>query len=171
MPSTPLLIGEHPATLDGEGRIQLPQALRDEWNPRREDFRLMASLEPDGGLCLRERQDWDHYVEDLRRAPVRTARARQTLLFLAAHSAPARCDKTGRIRIPDVLLTQAGIDRGTEGRRSVVLVGNLDDLRVWSLARWEAFREEARKDYAAGLDDLMGHRPLGPEGLVDRESA
>ena len=171
MPSSPLLIGEHPATLDGEGRIQLPQALRDEWNLRRDDFRLMASLEPDGGLCLRERQDWDHYVEDLRRIPMHTARARQTLLFLAAHSAPARCDKSGRVRIPDVLLAQAGIDRSVEGRKEVVLVGNLDDLRVWNVERWETFREEARKDYAAGLDELMGHRPLGPGGLVDRESA
>jgi MraZ protein len=171
MPSQPLLIGEHPATLDAEGRIQLPQVLRDEWNPRRADFRLMVNLEADGSLCLREREDWDRFVEDLRRAPTSNQRARRTLLFLAAHSAPVRCDKSGRVRIPDALLRQTGIDRMREGRREVVIVGNFDDLRVWSPDGWDAFREEARADYGAGLDDLLGHRPLGPEGLVDRESA
>ena len=37
MQGTARFTGEYPATLDGEGRIQLPLALRDEWNVRRDD--------------------------------------------------------------------------------------------------------------------------------------
>lgn len=170
--TTPLLlIGEHPATLDGEGRIQLSVSLRDELNPRRADFALMANLEPDGSLCLRERGEWQRYVDELRRAPLTNQRARRTLLYLAAHSSAVKCDKTGRVRIPDSLLLEIGIDRSSEGRKDVVLVGNFDDIRVWSPEGWAQFRSETRHDYGAGIDDLLSYRPLGPEGLVDRETA
>ena len=171
MSSPLLLIGEHPATLDGEGRIQLPVLIRDELNPRRADFALMANLEPDGSICLREREDWQRFVDELRRGPCSNQRARRTLQYLSAYSSAVKCDKTGRVRIPDTLLLEVGIDRAAEGRKDVVLVGNLDDVRVWSPAGWAQFRADARDDYSAGIDELMGYRPQGPEGLVDRETA
>ena len=165
------LLGEHPATIDGEGRIQLPLALRDEWNLHKPDFALMASLEPDGSLCLRTREDWDHHSEDLRRSPRPSARARQSLLLFAAYSSSVRCDKSGRVRVPDALLELVGIDRKAEDRREVVLVGNFEDVRLWSKEGWQAFRDAAREDFAAGIEELIEGRSLGPEGLVDRESA
>ncbi|MCP5023991.1 MAG: hypothetical protein GY930_19770 [bacterium] len=171
MSNSLLLIGEHPATLDGEGRIQLPASLRDEINPRRADFSLMANLEPDGSICLRERRNWEDFVEDLRRSPADSARTRRTLLYLASSSAPVKCDKSGRVRIPDVLLLQVGLDRSSTVHRDVVLVGNFGDMRVWNPEGWASFREEARADYGSGIDDLIGHKRLGPEGLVDRETA
>ncbi len=147
--------GEYPATLDGEGRIQLPLALRDEMNVRSADFRLMANLEPDGSLCLREREGWEAYVDQLRSRPTASLRDRRTLLFLAANSASVRCDKQGRIRIPDPLLTHAGIDRTKSGRKELVIVGNFDDLRVWNPDRWSAFGEEALADFGLGTDSLL----------------
>ena len=151
--------GEYPATLDGEGRIQLPLVLRDEWNIRREDFRLMANLEPDGSLCLREREGWEAYVDQLRSRPTASLRDRRTLLFLAARSAPVRCDKQGRVRIPDPLLEHAGIDRTQSGRKELVIVGNFDDLRVWHPDRWHAFGEEALADFGSGVDALLEGGP------------
>ena len=149
------LIGQHKATLDGEGRLQLPLGLRDEMNVRRPDFRLMANLEPDGSICLRERADWETHVDSLRRAAGASTRHRRAMLFLAAHSSPVRCDKQGRVRIPDSLLGSAGMDRQAKGRKELVLVGNFGDLRVWSPERWEAFGEEALEDFEGGLDSLL----------------
>ena len=166
-----LLIGEHPATLDGEGRIQLPVGLRDDLNPRATNFSLMANLDPEGSLCLRERQDWEEFVLDLKRSSMENARTRRAMQFLAAHSAAVKCDKTGRVRIPDALLLQVGLDRSIEGSRDVVLVGNFGDIRVWSPEGWADFRERARAEYGSGIDDLLGHKRLGPEGLVDRDTA
>ena len=130
----------------------------------------MANLEPDGSICLRERSEWQAYVDDLRRGPCTNQRARRTLQYLAAHSSAVKCDKTGRVRIPDSLLLEGGIDRAAEGRKDVVLVGNFDDVRVWSPAGWAQFQSDTRGDYSAGVDELLGYRPLGPEGLVDRET-
>ena len=80
-------------------------------------------------------------------------------------------DKSGRVRVPDTLLELVGIDRKAEGRREVVLVGNFEDVRLWSKEGWQAFRDAAREDFAAGMEELIEGRSLGPEGLVDRESA
>jgi len=160
MVSSNLYLGEFRATLDPEGRIQLPQALRDEMNVRRSDFRLMASLEPDGSICLREREDWDRYVDRLRSRPTASLRDRRTLLFLAANSAPVRCDKQGRVRIPDSLLLHAGIDRTKSGRKELVIVGNFEELRVFEAERWGAFGREALADYAAGVDALLVGGPI-----------
>lgn len=155
MQRTNRFTGEYPATLDGEGRIQLPLALRDEMNVRSSEFRLMANLEPDGSLCLREQEGWEAYVDDLRSRPTVSLRDRRTLLFLAANSAAVRCDKQGRIRIPDPLLAHAGIDRTKAGRKELVLVGNFDDLRVWHPDRWSAWGETALADFGPGIDALL----------------
>ena len=162
-------IGEYSASLDGEGRVQLPITLRDEMNVRRTDFRLMANLEPDGSVCLREREDWEAYVARLRRRRTASQRDRRTLLFLAANSAQLKCDKQGRVRIPDTLLSHAGIDRMQSGRKELVIVGNFDDLRVWHPDRWNAFGGEALADYGEGLDAMFVEE--SPGEVDDRESA
>lgn len=170
MVSSSTYLGEFRATLDPEGRIQLPQALRDEMNVRRTDFRLMANLEPDGSVCLREWEDWERYVQRLRSRPTANLRDRRTLLFLAANSAPVRCDKQGRVRIPDPLLLHAGIDRTKSGRKELVIVGNFDELRVFEPERWGVFGQEALADFAAGVDALLEGGPIVGDG-DDREPA
>lgn len=180
MPSTRHLLGVHTCAIDPEGRIQLPAALRDELNPRAADFRLMVNLEPDGSLCLREKDDWDAWTARLHARPAATQRERRTLLFLAAHASSIRCDKTGRVRIPDALLAAIGVDRepvrraqkGAEaGRREVVLVGGFTEVRVWSPAGWQRFGAAARDDFGAGLDALVGPPGAPPAGLPAGEPA
>lgn len=156
MTSSRQLLGVHTCTIDPEGRIQLPSALRDELNPRATDFKLMVNLEPDGSLCLREKEAWDTWITALHARPPATQRERRTLLFLAAHASSVRCDKTGRIRIPDALLTAIGVDREEPLRREVVLVGGFSEIRVWSPAGWTGFGTSARDDFGAGLDALLG---------------
>jgi len=150
------LLGVHSCTIDPEGRIQLPSGLRDELNPRATDFRLMVNLEPDGSLCLREKEDWDEWITALHARPAATQRERRTLLFLAAHSSSVRCDKSGRVRIPDALLASIGTDKNDPGRREVVLVGGFSEIRVWSPAGWAGFGTAVRDDFGAGLDALLG---------------
>lgn len=159
--ASPQFLGTYQATLDAEGRIQLPAALRDEINFRQPDFRLMATLEGDGSVCLRERADWERWTANLRgvREPLRQ-RDRRTLLTIAAHSSPAKCDKQGRVRVPDPLLVVLGLDRSKAKAREVVLAGAFQEIRVWSAAGWEEFSASARGTLASDLDDL-----LSPPGL------
>ncbi len=158
----PNFLGTYQATLDTEGRIQLPAALRDEINFRQPDFRLMATLEGDGSVCLRERADWDRWTAGLLGAsePL-LQQARRTLLTVAAHSAPAKCDKQGRIRVSDALLHVLGLDRSKVDTREVVLAGAFHEIRLWSAEGWEEFSSSARQSLGADLDELLA--PPRPE--------
>jgi DNA-binding transcriptional regulator/RsmH inhibitor MraZ len=64
-----------------------------------------------------------------------------------------------------------GVDRKLEGQRDVVVVGNFDDVRLWSREGWQSFRASALDEYAAGMDELLNGIPLGPDGLVSEKSA
>lgn len=156
----PQFLGVHSATIDAEGRIQLPAPLRDEVNVRQPEFRFMATLEADGSLCLRSQSAFAEWAALLQARPARDQKDRTTLLTVAAFSGPVKCDKQGRIRVPDALLNLAGIDRGNADAREVILVGGFQEVRLWSPGGWTEFALEARKGLGQGLDAL-----LAPEGL------
>jgi len=153
--SSPLFIGTHPATIDAEGRIQLPTGLRDALSLQQPEFRFVATLEGDGSVCLRERERWDSWARDLVARPVGDRRDRATLMTIAAHSAPVKCDRQGRVRVPDSLLALVGVDRRDKDAREVVLVGGFEEIRIWSPEAWARFSEAARADLGAGLDRLL----------------
>src|SRR5690606_32367773 len=102
------------------------------------------------------------WVTGLRAGADQGSRRRRVLLFLAANSAPVKLDRQGRIRVPDALLTKAGLDRGDEARRDVVVVGNFDDVRLWSPASWRAFEEAARASFDEDLEHLVTTRATAP---------
>ena len=154
--SSSLFLGTHSATIDAEGRIQLPAPLGDELSLRQPEFRFVATLEGDGSVCLREREHWDRWARALVAEAPRDQQARATLLTIAAHSAPVKCDRQGRIRVPDSLLGLVGVDRRVPASREVVLVGGFEEIRLWSPPSWEAFADRARADLGVGLDRLLG---------------
>ena len=164
---TPQFLGTYTATLDAEGRLQLPAALRDEINVRSPEFRLMATFEADGSLCLRLKEQFDAWIAALNDCPARDQRARTTRLTVAAFSSPVKCDKQGRIRVPDALLGLVGLDRSSPASREVILAGGLSELRLWSPAAWSAFSKSARETLGDGLDALLGAGPgVGPPAEV-----
>ncbi len=164
----PQFLGVHSATIDAEGRIQLPALLRDEVNVRQPEFRFMATLEADGSLCLRSQNAFAAWAALLQSRPALDQRDRTTLLTVAAFSAPVKCDKQGRIRVPDALLNLAGIDRGKADTREVILVGGFQEIRLWSPGSWAEFSREARTGLGEGLDALLAQGELSPAGTIPR---
>lgn len=152
----PSFLGVHPATIDAEGRIQLPTALRDEVNVRAPEFGFVATLDGSGSVCLRVREQFDAWVQALRARASVSQGDRRTLLTIAAHTAPVRCDKQGRVRVPDALLGLVGIDRTQKDAREVVLVGGFDEIHVWSPGGWAGWADGARTGLSEGLDRLVG---------------
>ncbi len=157
------MVGEHRATLDPEGRILLPMALRNLLNPSREDRPLMATLEPEGCISLRAEEVWDAYVEGFRGAEGEGLRRRRVVTLLAANSARVKCDRQGRVRVPDVLLAKASIERGSAEKREVVVVGDLEDVQIWHPERWDGFERTAKSSFGEDVDHLLGNRPGGAE--------
>ena len=156
MSSQSYLSGEHRAVLDGESRILLPLGLRNLLNPMREEVTLMASLEPEGCICVRRVDQWTNYVEDLRQQAGQTLRHRRVMMLVAATSAQVKIDKQGRLRLPDSMMAKAGIERPTtkSDKSEVVIAGHFDDLRLWASERWSNFCESAMADFGTDLEWL-----------------
>lgn len=149
------MVGEHAATLDAEGRILLPAPLRNLLNPAREEQALMATLEPEGGISLRSVEDWDRYVGTLRDRGSDGKRRRRVVMWLAAHSARVKCDRQGRVRVPDGLLSKAGVERSEEEKREVVVVGGLEQVVLWEPERWAEFCRVTEEVLSDDLDALV----------------
>ena len=162
----PQFLGVHSATIDAEGRIQLPALLRDEVNVRQPEFRFMATFEADGSLCLRSQAAFAAWAAALQARPARDQKDRTTLLTIAAFSAPVKCDKQGRIRVPDALLGLAGLDRARADAREVILVGGFQEIRLWSPAGWDEFSVQARRELGRGLDALMAPAQVSLHGTI-----
>ncbi|MAF65016.1 MAG: hypothetical protein CMJ84_05060 [Planctomycetes bacterium] len=152
---TPHFNGEHPASLDPESRILLPAPLR----RAREDAAegaapvpLVANLEPEGCLCVRRRDCWERHLADVRGLGPRDARARRLSMLMGATAVEVHYDRQHRLRFPERLLRRAGIARGDEEERSVVVVGHFEDLRFWDRERWASFSAEAQRCYAEDLE-------------------
>jgi division/cell wall cluster transcriptional repressor MraZ len=165
MSSQALFSGEHSTSLDPEGRILLPLGLRNVLNPTREEVTLMASLEPEGCVCVRRVEQWDAYVARLRERAGNTTRHRRLTMLLAATSAPIKLDKQGRLRIPDSIMLKVGIDRGDGERQGVVIAGHFDDLRIWGAEGWESFCAEALAAYGTDLELLECGEPSETRSL------
>ena len=116
----------------------------------------MATLEPEGCIALREPDRWVAYVDALRARATQAASSRRFLMYLAATSAAARCDRQGRVRVPDTLLRKAGLERERGAREELVVAGHFDEIHIWSRERWEAFESQARGSFADDLELLSG---------------
>ncbi|MFT7486207.1 MAG: MraZ protein [Candidatus Paceibacteria bacterium] len=173
MSSQSWLAGEHRTALDGEARILLPLGLRNLLNPLREEVSLMATLEPEGCICVRRVEQWDAYVQDLRQRAGQTLRARRVMMLVAATSVQIKIDKQGRLRIPDHLMSKAGIERMTDNddKTEVVVAGHFDDLRLWAVGRWDTFCEQALADFGTDLEWLHCGDAPRDDGPLPEESA
>ncbi len=136
-----MFLGTHTPRLDEKGRLFLPARFRDEL---------------EGGVVLTRGQDHCVFVYTLeefgRRAQAvesasqgsRAARDAVRTFFSGAFDQVP--DKQGRITLPPVLRTYAGLER------DCAVVGAGKRLEVWDLGIWEA-GEAAREDAFADLSE------------------
>lgn len=167
------LSGEHRTVLDAEARILLPLGLRNLLNPLREEVTMMATLEPEGCVCIRRLEQWDAYVQGLRKQAGQTLRHRRVMMLVGATSSQIKIDKQGRLRLPDSLMIKAGIARpsGKDNKTEIVIAGHFDDLQIWASESWEQFCEKALADFGTDLEWLHCGDAAREDGAVADESA
>jgi DNA-binding transcriptional regulator/RsmH inhibitor MraZ len=87
-------------------------------------------------------------------------------MLMGATAVEVHYDRQHRLRFPERLLRRAGISRGDEDERSVMVVGHFEDLRFWDRERWATFSAEAERSYGADLE-----RALAPASAPSQEPA
>ena len=134
-----MFMGEYNHTIDEKGRIIIPSKFRELLG---DSFVVTQGL--DGCLFVYPNEDWENFVEGLKKLPG-NKEARQLQRYFMAGAALCEVDKQGRILIPQKLRQQAGL------LKDVVFVGVLSKIEIWSKERWE------ENDGYDNMDEIAEH--------------
>jgi MraZ protein len=123
----PRFAGSEQHALDHKGRLIVPARFRERLGPQ---FVLTISP-PDPCLALYPSATWVEFCERLESVPQKDARYRRFLRYLFSHTQEVACDGQGRLVVPALLRSYAGIER------NVVSVGLLTRVEIWAKERYD----------------------------------
>lgn len=138
--------GEYEHSIDGKNRVTLPSAIR---NKLKDDERLILSSGFDNCLILYPYDGWVNFLEEAGAAGPRSE-ARQLRRAFSSRASEVSPDSQGRLVIPGKLKQWAGIDE------QVTVVGNFDNVELWSPERWEEYQEDI--DMEAAAQEIFDNR-------------
>ena len=104
----------------------------------------------DGCLFAYANDEWQVLEDKLRALPLTNKDARAFARFMLAGAAQVEIDKQGRILLPQVLRTFAGLDK------DVVLLGIASRIEIWNRDKWEAAALEADGEELAEKMENLG---------------
>lgn len=142
-----MFIGEYSHNLDAKGRLIIPNKFREELHA---SFILTRGL--DGCLTIYSIDQWKKIFEEINKLPNTKEAARQYVRVLTSNATECILDSQGRILIPSNLSKAVGI------KKECIIVGANDHIEIWNKDSWNAYFEEASKNFeevAENLSDLL----------------
>ncbi len=122
----PRFAGSEQHALDDKGRLIVPARFRERLGPH---F-VLTIAHPDPCLALYPMATWVEFCGRIEALPVKDDRYRRYVRYLFAHSEEVACDAQGRVVVPALLRSYAGIER------NVVSVGLLTRIEIWAQERY-----------------------------------
>ncbi|MBV8066765.1 MAG: division/cell wall cluster transcriptional repressor MraZ [Candidatus Eremiobacteraeota bacterium] len=123
----PRFAGSEQHALDHKGRLIVPARFRERLGPH---F-VLTIADPDPCLALYPMATWVEICGRLESVPAKDEPYRRYMRYLFAHSEEVACDAQGRVVVPALLRTYAGITR------DVVSVGLLTRIEIWAKERYD----------------------------------
>lgn len=139
----PRFAGSEQHALDNKGRLIVPARFRERLGPT---F-VLTIAHPDPCLALYPSATWVEFCGRLEAVPHKDDRYRRFVRYLFAHSEEVGCDSQGRVVVPALLRSYAGIER------QVVSVGLLTRVEIWAKERY-AFQQPPEGEVADFMADL-----------------
>lgn len=122
----PRFAGSEQHALDHKGRLIVPARFRERLGPA---F-VLTIADPDRCLALYPTATWIEICGRLEAVPNKSAPYREYLRYLFAHTEEVECDAQGRVVVPSLLRSYAGIER------QVVSIGLLTRIEIWAKERF-----------------------------------
>lgn len=119
-------MGEYDHTIDTKGRVIIPSKFRGDLG---NEFVVTSGL--DGCLFIYPMDEWDNFIEELKKLPG-TKEGRQLQRYFMAGAGACEMDKQGRVLIPNKLRDKADL------QKDVVLVGVINKIEIWSKEHWDS---------------------------------
>jgi MraZ protein len=123
----PRFAGSEQHALDHKGRLIVPARFRERLGSQ---F-VLTIAHPDPCLALYPMATWVEFCGRIEAIPVKDEPYRRYLRYVFAHSEEVGCDAQGRVGVPALLRTYAGIER------NVVSVGLLTRIEIWAKERYD----------------------------------
>jgi MraZ protein len=139
----PRFAGSEQHALDHKGRLIVPARFRERLGS---DF-VLTIAHPDPCLALYPTPTWIEFCGRLESVPRKDERYRRYVRYLFAHTEEVSYDTQGRVVIPALLRSYAGIER------NVVSVGLLTRIEIWAQERY-AFQQPPEGEVADFMADL-----------------
>jgi MraZ protein len=139
-----VFLGTHTPRLDDKGRLALPARFRAE---------LANGLVITKGLerCLFVfgLDEFARVTQALRAAPVAARSARDSSRVFFASASQETLDGQGRITIPPLLRTYAGLSK------DCVVIGADTRVEIWDASAWETYLNDSEQAFADATDEVM----------------
>ena len=135
--------GEYQHTLDAKGRLFIPAKLREQLG---DSFVVTKGL--DDCLFVYPQEAWDELEHKIRQLPMSKSRSLQR--FFLSSAADVTVDRQGRIVIPPVLRSYAGLER------DVVVIGVGERAELWDARRWNAYTDDLDSENIAQAMEELG---------------
>jgi MraZ protein len=138
-----MLIGEYTHTLDPKNRVSLPARFRKELGKT-----LVVTRGLDRCLFAYSPRAWQKIVSRFSDLSLARSGIRSVNRFFLSGAAEVEVDSAGRILLPEVLVTFAGLST------KVVLAGVNDRVEIWDEGKWKEYTSTIEKDADALAEQL-----------------
>jgi len=123
-----MFIGTYYHTLETQNRISVPKAFRADLS-----HGSVITQGLDGCLFIFTSDSWSIMLDKLQSLPLSSKSARDFLRLMTYNAAPVDLDKLGRTKLPENLVSLAGL------KKDVVFAGALTRVEIWAKDRYHKY--------------------------------
>ena len=143
-----MFFGEFEHTLDPKGRIIIPAKFREIFKERYIDtFYITRGL--DRCLFVFTQEEWERQNKQFREMPFTSSEIRKFNRLYFSGAVEVKCDKQGRILIPQYLKDYADV------QNTVVVVGVSDRMEIWAKEKWQGYFSESLESFEQLAEKLI----------------
>jgi transcriptional regulator MraZ len=139
-----VFLGTHTPRLDEKGRIFLPAKFRDELAEG-----LVVTRGQERCLYVWPAAEFRAFTASLQQDAVRNRQNRGFMRMLAAGASAENADRQGRVTLPPLLRTYAGLDR------DCVVIGAYNRVEIWDAEAWQRYTDEQEDAFANWSEEVL----------------
>ncbi len=139
-----MFLGTHSPRLDDKGRLILPAKYREQL-----EAGVVVTRGQERCLYVFPVAEFERLAEQLRQAPVTSKQARDYLRVFLSGASDEVVDKQGRITIPPLLRTYAGLTR------DCAVIGAGQRVEIWDAGAWDTYLAQQEEAFAEQAEEVV----------------
>lgn len=139
-----VFLGTYTPRLDEKGRLILPAKYRDELANG-----LVLTRGQERCIYVFSQREFEKQHEQMSQAPISSRQARDYARVFLSGASDELPDKQGRVTIPSMLRSYAGLDR------EVTVIGAGNRVEIWDSTAWNSYLEEQENSFSETDDEVL----------------